>query len=149
MEDRRIVKATRRISLLLADKSTLDGMIFLSQYSDHNSAPESVGDLLNRKSFLPVNGPDGITLVNIEGIILATTLRREELDENTEAMGVRYSVKIQIMDSSTVTGELLVELPEESCRVKDYLNLPDRFFRLIHGDKVIYINRHFILTVTD
>lgn len=149
MDDRRVEKDYCRISLLLADNSTLDGVVFLSHYKDHNSAPESAGELLNRAAFIPVNGPDGIVLVNVEKIVKATVPRRGELEENAETLGVRHMVNIRMLDGSSVKGEFLIDLPEESCRVKDYLNKPDRFFRLIPEGSVLYVNRHYILSVMD
>ena len=149
MEDRRIAKHTCKISLLLADKSTLDGVVFLSHHKDHDSVPESVGELLNRAAFIPVSVPDGIVLVNVEKIAKATVPSRKELYENVEILGTRHKVDIRMLDGSTIEGEFLVELPEDSCRVKDYLNLPDLFFRLILGDEVLYVNRHYILSVMD
>jgi len=149
MEDRRIAKDTLTISLTLADKSTMGGTVFLSQHKGHDSKPESVGDLLNKSEFIPVNEPDGISLVNVEKIVLAVVPSRQELDESADICGTRHMVQLRMLDGSSIREEILVELPEEANRVKDYLNQPDRFFRLIRGDSVLYVNRHYIVSVRD
>lgn len=105
--------------------------------------------LLNRESFIPVSGPNVVVLVNVTKIVKAEVPLNGELDENAEILATRHNVGIRMLDGSFVKGDFLIELPEEYQRVKDYLNQPVRFLRLIQGDFIFYLNREYILSVVD
>ncbi len=150
MDDQRVEMDTRKASLLLANGDSLEGLVFLSHYKKHDSAPETVGELINREAFMPLKAEKGTLLLNVEQVLAVKVARKGEIDESVEGLGIRHRVKVRMSDGKVVKGDFVVDLPAEACRVKDYLNLPDRFFRLYMDDgSILYLNRHFILNVRD
>ncbi|MBI3596402.1 MAG: hypothetical protein HY203_04530 [Nitrospirae bacterium] len=64
-------------------------------------------------------------------------------------MGKQYAVRIKTTQEKEIPGDIYVNLPEESSRVKDYFNQPARFFPLFQPASIIYVNWNFILTVEE
>ena len=149
MEEQRVEMDRRKASFLLSDGESLEGVVFLSHYKGHDSRPESVGEHLEREGFMPLMTADRTILLNVERAVAVKVGREGEVDRNFEALAVRHAVTVRMWDGRTITGDLFADLPEEACRVKDYLNQPGRFMRLFLEDGVVYLNRKFVLTVSD
>lgn len=149
MNDQRIDMVEKKVSLHLADGSTMEGFVYLSHYKCHDSRPESVGDLLNREKFIPLKGTGRVVLINVERITAARVDRQGGEDNDMEDLGIRYPVTIRTVEGKEIRGDFIVDLPEEACRVKDYLNQEKLFLRLSIPEGVVYMSRHYILSVAD
>ena len=149
MEEHRISKDMRKAGLTLVDGTTIEGQVFLSEYRGHDSGPQRVGELLEDESFIPIKLNGEVVLVNVEQIRIVRIESEGEVD-NLMTLGVKHSVRISMGDpEATISGEIYANAPSPNCRVKDYLNLPNRFIRLIAEDRVIYINRRYVTIVSD
>ena len=81
--------------------------------------------------------------------IAAVRIRLELEKDDLMTLGKKYTVRVKTARGKGVVGEVYVDLPEETCRVKDYLNQPLRFFPLFQLTSIVYINRDFILSALD
>lgn len=149
MAEQRIVKMTRKVLITLLDGRQLSGEVFLGLYEAHHSGHQKVGELLNgADDFIPFKTSDAVFLLNIAQILMVETSKEEELDE-LMTLGKQYPVQVSLLHSKELTGEAYVDLPDETCRVRDWLNQPIAFLRLFLPDQIIYVNRRYVISVQD
>jgi hypothetical protein len=149
MDEQRIEKVTQKVHFELADRHQLDGEVFLRLYESHHTGHQMVGDLLNESlSFIPVKTAGGVFLLSASQIVTAAVSSESEKDD-LMTLGKQYTVRIKTTLDEEIRGDIFVNLPEESSRVKDYFNQPARFFPLFQPASILYINRQFILTVQE
>ena len=132
----------------MSDRSKVKGEVFLGLYEARHAGPQKVGDLLNdRLSFVPVKTTKKKSiLINVSQIVSVTVDSKFEKDE-LMTLGKRYAVRIKMTYGKEVIGEIFVNLPEETLRVKDYFNQSVQFFTVFKASTIIYINRRFILSI--
>jgi hypothetical protein len=149
MDDRKITVTTQPVIFELIDGSKIDGEVYLRLHEARHTGPQKVGDLLNEPlSFIPVKTDRGHILLNASQIVsVSVDLVPEKTDLLT--LGKRYAVRIKTILQQEIRGEIFVNLPEESSRIKDYFNQPCRFSPLFQPALVVYVNRHFILSVQE
>lgn len=149
MEEQKIAKRRRQVLFTLADGSEISGNVFLGLYEVSHQGPQRVGELLNGcEGFVPVETPDGTVSLNVANIISAITPGSDEIDE-LMTLGQKYLVRITTLDGKEVEGEVYVNLPQDRCRVSDYLNRAQRFCRVFLPGRIAYIGTRFILAVRD
>lgn len=148
MTDQVIAKQRRRVLFTLIDGSEIEGDVFLRLYEARHFGPQRVGELLNGEyGFIPVATDHGLVHMNIVNIVTARVSAEEEWDD-LERLGKNYSVRIKTR-LGEIGGEMFVNLPEENCRVSDYLGQADRFLRIFSGKEIVYIGVRFVLAVQD
>lgn len=149
MDDKRVVKHTRSVSIRLSDGSTVEGETFVGLHGARRSGPERVEAVLNGdEDLLPVKTAEGILLLNRDQIVSTRTDRQDEDDELT-TLGKPAAVRITTVLAGEVTGTVYVNLPQGS-RVKDFFRQNLRFFPIFQpDDTILYINRRFILVIRD
>lgn len=109
---------------------------------------ERLGDLLNGDDrFLPVRTIEGVVLVKLARIVTARTALAEE-DDGLMRLGQRYPVQITTM-LGEISAILFANMPESHRRVKDCLNLSERFLPLSLTNQVLHLNTDYILYVRD
>jgi len=149
MQEQKIAKHRRQVIFTLADGSELVGEVFLSLYEVRRQGPQGVGGLLNGEdAFLPVKTRDGTVHLNVANIIKARTPAEAERHE-LMMLGKKYAVRVTTLYGEEIDGEVFVDLPQDRSRVSDYLNQPDRFFRIFVPDHIVYIAARYVLTVRD
>ena len=149
MDERRVEKDTQPVMLELSDGSQLAGEFFLRRFEAHHEGRQKVGDLLNDSlAFIPFNTGEGVVLLNVSELVSIRVPLETEADDLMR-LGQKYAVRFRMKQGTDLEGEIYVNLPMESSRIKDYLNQPVRFFALFRPDAVVYLNRRFILTVMD
>ncbi|HEY4486096.1 MAG TPA: hypothetical protein VI702_07250 [Nitrospiria bacterium] len=149
MDDQRIQKDTQPVMLELSDGTRLAGAFFLRRFEAHHEGRQKVGDLLNESmAFIPFKTDDGVVLLNVSELVLIRVPLETEADDLMR-LGKKYTVQLRTTQGKDLQGDIYVNLPEESSRIKDYLNQPARFYTLFRPDAVVYLNRRFILTVQD
>jgi hypothetical protein len=149
MEGRKIAKNQRRVVFTLADRSVVEGEVFLSLYEAHRQGPQRVGELLNGKEdFLPVKTENGTLHLNVANIIKAQTPAEEEIHD-LMILGKKYNVEVHTLCEERIAGDIFVDLPQDRSRVSDYLNQPHRFVTVVVPGSVVYVARRFILSVQD
>lgn len=149
MAEHRIVMHKRRVGLVLADGSRLEGEVFLSLTEAHRMGPQRLGDLLNSEiRFLPVQTAAGIQLINCALIVSARTDQSAEADDLMR-LGEKYSICVSTLLQEEIVVDLYVNLPQACNRVKDCLNQPQRFLPVFREEEVLYLNTSYILRVRD
>jgi hypothetical protein len=149
MDDRTIQKETQQVTVVLSDGTQIDGEVFLRLHEAHHTGRQKIGDLLNQDlSFIPIRTSKGFILLNRSQIVSVKIKQEFEKDE-IMTLGKKYAVRVRTVQGKEVVGDMFVNLPEESCRIKDHLNQPIRFFSLFQSASILYINREFILSVQD
>jgi hypothetical protein len=149
MDDRAIQKEAQQVTVGLSDGTQIDGEVFLRLHEAHHTGRQKIGDLLNQDlSFIPVRTSKGLVLVNRSQIVFVEIQQECEKDE-LMTLGKKYTVRVRTVHGNAIVGEMFVNLPEESCRIKDHLNQPIRFFPIFQSASILYINREFILSVQD
>ncbi|MEO5656680.1 MAG: hypothetical protein ABIO65_09795 [Nitrospiria bacterium] len=149
MDDRRIDKQSRRISVELSDGSRLDGEVFLRLYEAHHDGPQTVGDLLNEDaSLIPLKTGDGVVLVNPAQIV-TVTIESEHEPYDLTTLGDPHTVRIMTARGREVLGQVFISLPGGSGRVKDFFKRSVRFVPVFLDHSIIYVNQAFVLYVRD
>lgn len=150
MNNQKIEKKIRQVSLMLSDQSTIEGYVFLSLYEVTHSGPQNLGDLLNsEEKFIPIKTDKGIALVNLNHIIQARIDSEGESDDLMK-MGSSYSICANMSIGAPVEGDIFISLQDGRFgRVKDYANLPFSFLRLFQPKLVIYVNQGYIISIHD
>jgi hypothetical protein len=150
MEDQKITKNRQQVLLTLADGSDLAGEVFLNLYDVRGQGPQRVGNLLNESedAFVPVKSAGGTVHINTANIVMAATPAADEGDE-LMMLGKKYRIRVTTLHGKTVEGDIFVDLPQDRSRVSDYLNRPDRFFRLLGPECIVYIGSRFVISVRD
>jgi len=147
MDERKIEKQTQEVVFEMSDRSVVSGKVFLGLYEAHHTGRQKVGDLLNEQlSFVPVKTVRGAVLLNMSHIV-TVTVRSEVEKDDLMTLGKKYAVRIKTTQGKEVKGDIFVDLPEETSRVKDYFNQTFYFFTIFQATSIIYINRQFILSV--
>jgi hypothetical protein len=147
MDERKIQKQTQDVVFEMSDKSEVSGEVFLGLYEAHHTGRQKVGDLLNEQLlFVPVKTAHGAVLLNVSHIV-TVTVRSEAEKDDLMTLGKKHAVRIKTTQGKEVNGDVFVNLPEETSRVKDYFNQPLYFFTIFQPTIIIYINRRFILSI--
>ena len=149
MDERAIQKETQQVTVDLSDGTHIDGEFFLRLFEAHHTGRQTIGDLLNQNLFfIPIKTSKGFVLLNTSQIVVVQIKQEFEKDE-LMTLGKKHTVRIRTVQGREMSGDLYVNLPVESSRVKDYVNQPIQFFSLYQAASILYINRQFILSVQD
>jgi hypothetical protein len=146
-----VPKSQVRISLA-SPVETVEGFVFVAEFSEHTRGAERVGEILNHPSaFLPVRDlrDDRIYLYNKASIVVLTVLepnRREWEIEELE-FSPAEKVDITLANGETLSGITYLDPRREQSRVSDLLNRPDSFVVLVREEGVTYVSKRFIVRV--
>ncbi len=149
MSNIKIDKKKKEVLFTLFDGTEIKGDIYLWLYSTNRMRAQRVDELLNDGTpFIPVKTVDGYILLNSTHIMLAQTEIEEDIHDLI-MMGEKYRVHITTRLQKKLEVDLFVSLPEDSRRVKDYLDQPMRFFTFFLPEHILCVNRDFILSIRD
>jgi len=146
----RIEKNKRKVTLCRSDGMKLDVNFFLSPYAEGHSGRELILDVLNSTSaFLPVEdlSTGAVFCVNKNGVILLEIPERD-LPEET-ILNPQKRVQVELTNHAVLDLSLFMEMPEERCRVSDYLNFSPGFIYLCGKDKDFILNKSFVFSVKE
>ncbi|MFN2432135.1 MAG: hypothetical protein ABR599_04845 [Gemmatimonadota bacterium] len=146
-----VPKRQVRVSLSWGPE-TVEGFVFVAEFSEHTRGAERVGEILNQPgAFLPVRDAraDRVFLYHKRAIHSLTVLEAERREWEVEELEFSPAEKIEI---TLVGGEVLKGItyldprPEKS-RVSDLLNHPESFVVLVREEGVTYVSKRHILRV--
>ncbi|HIE65383.1 MAG: hypothetical protein ABGX83_06630 [Nitrospira sp.] len=141
MNEQWIEKKTQRVNISLADGSGIEGEVFLLS--------ETIADILNGEhTFIPVKTSTGVLLLNRSQIVSVTIQAPGEQDELI-TLGNQYTIQLTMVNGKEMKGDIYANLPNNSSRVKDFLDQPLSFLPLYQPGLVVYFNKKFILSVHD
>jgi hypothetical protein len=131
---------------------TVEGFVFLSEFSEHTQGPERVGELLNHPdSFLPLRDmrDERVYLHHKGAIVLLTVTERDWRDRELGELGLSPAeeVEITLVTGHGVTGLAYLDPRREHSRVSDLLNRADPFVVLLREEGVTYVAKGHILRV--
>ena len=95
-------------------------------------------------------------LLNKDRILLVTVPLVPKGHENDQEEGalpelfdVYQRIEVSLAGKETVEGDLLFSAPEEQRRVGDYLNQRERFLPVYQQERVLLINKRFIVSARE
>ena len=135
--------------VMLSGKESMAG-VFYTAAAGPSGAPERLSERLNdpEESFLPLATPHQRCLLNKERIVQAqVALADEELEFPEERADHRALVRITLAGREDVEGKILYTMPSGHERLLDYLNAAPRFFPVLCGETVTFVNRSYVLTI--
>ena len=152
MNGRKIQKLSRTVVFTLTDGSQIKGDVFLRLYTQSHDSVQRLGELLNDEGnhFIPVRtvSETSVTLMNLDHVVTVQNERQIET-EDWLVLGTNHTVSIKTFNQEPFAGEIFINLPNDSCRAKDFFNQHLKFFPLFQAEHVVYVNYRHILSVTD
>lgn len=152
----RIRKQAVTVELALAGSNPRQVEVFLAEHEAREFRQQHVIDLLEHvQRFLPARDCETGTwgIFNKEALLWIGVplgpLGSDAADMEDELFDFRRRVRVDLLGSASLEGELLYSAPEESTRVADYLNQEGRFFRLWESDRLYLINKSYVLHVVE
>jgi len=162
-DDLRIPKLPVTVELDVAGEGTRRVEVFVAEHRAGSPTRQRVLDLLESEPlFIPVvdNGGHRLfnkaTLVSVSIPLVKGALPIEEDrdgDLGSSNQGTLYDVRrpvtIELRGGAVLNGDLLYSPPPDQTRVVDYLNRGGRFLRLWCGDRVVLVNKTWLICVTE
>ena len=133
---------------LLANGSRLSGDLHLQPSTELHQSVETPLELLNRADrFLALTLPGGgVELVSKDHVmVLEVGASAPDPVWNPTPGANDLRLEVALTSGETLSGTVHAQLPPTRSRPMDFLNLPDRFFPLVSGDTVHYLNRAHVL----
>jgi hypothetical protein len=144
----KIEKFKCRANVHFSTGGSLDVHFFLGYQAGTHSGPETLLDVLNTdRAFVPVEDilMDEVLLIGKTRIVY---LELPDSDPLLQGEGlVELPVTIELVNGETLRGNFLTDLPAESRRASDYLNLMPRYICLQSEPHWLVINKAYVLSV--
>ena len=144
----KVEKFKCRANVHFSTGGSLDVHFFLEYQAETHPGPETVLDILNSdRKFIPIED----ILMNEVLLIGKTRIVYLELFERGSALqgeGLEeLPVTIELVNGETLRGSFLTDLPPESRRASDYLNLMPQYICLRSNPQWLVINKGYVLSV--
>ena len=137
----RVAKTELPVVVFQADGSVMKGVVFLSTETFNHLARQTLSDLLNEPGdFFPFRSEAGKFCVTNKQTI--THIRFEPLDDNPDEqfLGHREEVEVKFVGGEQLTGDVMIEMPEEKNRLFDFINAQEGFFMLQNQEAHYLVN---------
>jgi hypothetical protein len=152
----RIPKAKIPVRVLLRNR-TLHRLELFVPLQEARKPPERVvRELLEQpRSFFPGRDQDtgAFLLVQRDAVLWAAVERQEGKEGQTlEALELydrHVWVRVDLEDGSRLEGELFYSAPTARARVMDHLNGPERFFFLHRPERLVLVNKAYVVYVVE
>lgn len=144
----KIEKFKCRANVHFSTGGSLDVHFFLGYQAETHNGPETVWDLLNSdRTFVPTED----ILMGEVLLIGKTRIVYVELPEGGGVVqGENFDelpVTVELVSGETLRGSFPTDLPPESRRASDYLNLMPQYICLQSNPKSLVINKGYVLSV--
>jgi hypothetical protein len=146
-----VPKDRQNVTVHLDAASSVEGSIFLEAAPGANTVHHKVVAFLEDDTmFFPLTpegggAPEFIRKRNIR-MVEAAYGENEELEAVLSLMQ-RVSIMAFFTDDTSVSGELLSEVPAEKTRLSDCLNLPHHFLVVQIDGTICYVNKYALRKV--
>jgi hypothetical protein len=139
MSELRVPTVALFAEILYTDGRTFTGRIFIPTAAQAHGGPMRAEEWMNDgRAFFPLlpNHKETPILVNKRQVLVVTVEARADAPAFWEAenQGRHQRVIVECRDR-TIEGELLIDMPANRSRVVDYLNRPEEFLTVRHGDR--------------
>lgn len=127
--------------VLLSDGRTLLGRIFVPSAASRHSGPTRPGEWMNDSvhffPFLPdpvePGGTGTSVILNKQQLLVVSVPADADVTASSLVPGAHERRVVVECGGRRLEGTVLIDLPEEHCRVLDYLNSPEPFLTLRDG----------------
>jgi len=136
------------VRVTLESGDLLVGRVFLDYIDVIHRGEQTLLDKFNDDSgWFPARNADGaIEIVNRARVVLVEPgdgLPADLVRKESGAVFRRESVGVRLSSGAVLEGHIAMDLPDEFCRVSDFLNFPQDFFALETADgPVLVAKRH-------
>jgi hypothetical protein len=144
----KVEKFKCRANVHFSTGGSLDVHFFLGYQAETHNGPETLLDLLNSdRTFVPIED----ILMNEVLLIGKTRIVYVELPEGGAVLQGENSdelrVTVEIVNGESLRGSFPTDLPPESRRASDYLNLMPQYICLQSESHWLVINKTYVLSV--
>lgn len=151
MSELRVPTVAVDAEIVCADGTWFVGRIFLPAASSHHSGPMRSDEWMNDRTpffpFLPANGSTAVIL-NKNEVVVLTVVAETPAEDEEPIESPRRHVQVECRER-TLTGELVIDMPEGHRRVLDYLNGPGAFLTVHDGDRHHLVRKAWITRVVE
>lgn len=141
--------------VVLADGTTWEAQLYVSDRAEHHAGRERPSDLLNGdEPFFPVDlSGIGFALLRRSSVLVTTVRAKDELTggatdgaelleegEPVPEGAKRVDVRLVLDEGTSVDGTLVFLMPPGERRLQDFLNQASRFIPVREGDRVHLVN---------
>jgi hypothetical protein len=141
-----VPKEKQLVTVYLLGGDTIEGNIFLEYNPDARTLHQKMAAFLeSRTDFFPLSSGRTPEFIN-KSAVRMVEVRNAEDEEAFHIMHVEL-VTVIFRDGNQVSGDLLVDVPDQHSRLSDCLNLTGRFLCMRAYGNVCYISKQAILKV--
>lgn len=145
----KIAKALRKVAMWVHPEGLIKGAIFVTVGEEDGSQEDPTYVLNEESPFLVLKRAES---EDIRFYNRASIVRVEY--EDKKPVGIKFTTlacRAHMMDGSVIDGEIIEILPNDRCRLYDYLNQgKERFVRMYTGtEQVCMVNKSYIIHITN
>lgn len=148
MNELRIEKIRRRVTVALSGRVMLEGDVFLQPTARYRPGPQPPAEVFNEDApFIPLMTESDELVLLAKDQIARVHFREQPSDKEIEGLG-SSPVELVFTDGSTFAGDLRLEVTVTRPRLLDFLNEDhQRFLTLRHAGGICLANRRLIAQV--
>jgi hypothetical protein len=135
------------VRVTLAEGLVIQGDVHLQPRVAWRDGPETPLELLNRaEAFFPMSLTHGdVVFVAKEQVAALAYAEVVTFDDPERKVAARtLPLEVMMVGGAEHRGIAVGELPPAKARVLDFLNAPERFFRLLTDEGTLCLNRRFV-----
>ena len=141
-----VPKDRQNVTVRLSLGTALVGEIFMESIAEGLSIHQKITSFIeNSNAFFPIKlSPGGSTeFINKNKIQVFEVSLPEDPETSYFSHFHMQTIPVTVFltDGSTVSGDLLAEVPQEKARLSDCLNLTDKFLVVRSGEQMCYLNK--------
>ncbi len=143
---------TRRVaaSVIVAGGDVVIGELHLQPSVPYRDGPESPLELLNRgECFFPLAMADGgVTFLSKDTVSVVSCATADMPAPDPARLGALSHVELEVrLAGGDYRGRADIEMPPTRGRALDYLNTSGRFFALVTGTTIRFLNRSHVRSI--
>jgi len=147
-----VPKDRQIVVVRLAQGAALTGEIFMESIAEGLSIHQKITSFIeNSNTFFPIKlSPEGNTeFINKNMVQFFEVSLPEDPETSYFAHLLMQTIPVMVFlnDGSSVSGELMAEVPQEKARLSDCLNLNEKFLPVKSVGRMCYINKHALQKV--
>lgn len=135
------------VRVTLAEGLVILGDVHLQPRVAWRDGPETPLELLNREEgFFPMSLPHGeVVFVARDQVAVLAYGEVVSFDDPERKLAARMiPLEVMLVGGAEHRGVAVSELPPTKARALDFLNAPERFFRLLTDEGTLCLNRRFV-----
>jgi hypothetical protein len=143
---------TKRVaaSIIVVGGEVLIGELHLQPSVPYRAGPESPLEMLNRnEAYFPLALADGgVAFLARETVVVVSCAAADMPEPDPARQGALTHVELDVrLTGAEYRGRADVEMPPTRARALDYLNSSGRFFSLITGTTIRFVNRSHVHSI--